>query len=170
MTDVKLTSVFASLKSKADELNEASDAINEALAAAEQQIVDLNIGIEIWHDEPLDTTDAVGGIGPNDISSETYRVLGLARVAGSWCLAVKSMRRDSGYFEGDIGCPYTNEFLEVAPQSLMSQSRDLRIRALTLLPNFLVALGRGIEQKLTELAEANDKLRDVSEGRIGAKL
>ena len=95
-----LESVFPALETQATRLNEASDHANRVLTALEQRLVNLNIGLEVWYPKPLDTTVSEGDFGPHETSSRVIQVVGLARVDGKWCLAVKPIRVVSGFYQG----------------------------------------------------------------------
>ena len=159
MTEVNLNSIFSSLESQAAELNSASDTANQALADAEKRLVALNIGMEIWCPRPLECAEAEGGTGPYETIVEVVNLLGFARAEGKWCLAVKQVRRVSGFFEGDTNCPYTNEFLETPPAPLLKQSRSLRISALEALPEFLAQITEHVQSKVQEISVAASKLQ-----------
>lgn len=159
MAEVNLNSIFSSLESQAAELSSASDIANQALADAEKRLVALNVGIEIWYPKPLGCADAVGGTGPSETIAEVIDVLGFARAEGKWCLAVKQVRRVSGFFDGDTNCPYTNEFLVTSPAPLLKQSRSLRINALEALPEFLSQITEHVRSKVQEISIATSKLQ-----------
>ena len=64
----------------------------------------------------------------------------------------------TGFYEGDVGCPYTNEYLERAAEPLLQQSRSLRIKALTVLPEFLNHLERQVRETSMQVDIAIGKL------------
>ena len=160
MTEVNLDTIFSSLESSATEFNSASDLGNQTLMDAEKRLVSANIGIEAWYPVPLESTDAEGDIGPHDTSSHIVDFLGFARAEGKWCLVIKRIKRVSGFFEGDMNCPYTNEYLETPPAPLLKQSRSLRMKALAVLPKFLVQITDEVRSKTLELSEATEKLKN----------
>ncbi len=158
MTNLNLDTIFSSLESSATEFNSVSDLGNQTLMDAEKRLVSANIGIEVWYPSPLESTDAEGDIGPLDTSSHIVDFLGFARTEGKWCLVVKRIKRVSGFYEGDMNCPYTNEYLETSPAPLLKQSRSLRMKALAVLPEFLVQITEEVRSKTLELSEATQKL------------
>ncbi|MCP4233323.1 MAG: hypothetical protein GY770_07015 [Aestuariibacter sp.] len=160
MTEVNLDTIFSSLESSAAEFNSTSDLGNQTLIDAEKRLVTANIGIEVWYPEPLESTDAEGDIGPLDVSSYIVDILGFARTKGKWCLVIKRIKRVSGFFEGDMNRPYTNEYLETPPVPLLKRSRSLRIKALAALPEFLAQITKDIRSKTFELSEATHKLKN----------
>ena len=140
MTQVSLDAVLPSLEAQAARLNAASDRANNVLAALEKRVVDFNIGIEFWHSRPIETGDAEGNVGPEDTKTKIAQVLGLARVDGRWCLAVKPIKVVEGFFQGDTDCPYRDEFAAGPAVAVMKASRAIRLAALQSLPAFLQEL------------------------------
>ena len=161
MTEVNLNSLFSSLESQANQLNSVAESANQALEAAQTRLVNLNIGVEIWHSKPLDRSDLDGSTNPNDTSIEVLSLLGFSKVDGKWCLALKKVRHESGFFEGDMSCPYTNEYLESPPVPLLNQSRNLRLSALNMLPKFLEEISEYVSNMLQELSNTNSKLQGM---------
>ena len=159
MTEVNLETVFPALENQATRLNEASDHANRVLADVEQRLVNLNIGLEVWCHKLLDSTDSEGDIGPHETSSRVVQVIGLARVDGKWCLAVKPMRLVSGFFQGDMNCPFENQYADGPSTPLLKQSRELRIAALRVMPEFLVQLDDHIDSTIRELEEATKQMQ-----------
>jgi hypothetical protein len=153
MTEVSLESLFSSLESKAARLNTASDTANATLAAIEKRLVGLNIGLEIWHPAPIAEADSEGDIGPYKTTTRKVTVLGLARVDSKWCLALKPVRLVDGFYEGDMACPFTNEFADGPPVALLSASRTLRLAALAMAPKFLKHLSEHVAKTTNELEQ-----------------
>lgn len=158
MTEVNLESIFSSLETKAARLNEVSDSANQALSTIEKRLSKLNIGLEFWHSEPVDEADSEGDVGPHKTISRVVQLLGLARIGGSWCLALKPVRLVDGFYGGDLNCPYQNQFADGPPVALLSSSRKLRLAALKMMPNFLSELSRYIATAATEIEETTSKL------------
>jgi len=158
MTKNNLSSIFSSLESQANALNRASDTANQTLIDAEEKLISLNIGVEQWFPKALESTDADGGINPHETTEHIEDILGFARVEGKWCFAVKKIKRVSGFYEGDMGCPYENQYIEAKPAPLLKQSRSLRINAIEVLPEFLEQILEHVSQKLEKLNEVTEKL------------
>lgn len=158
MTDVNLDTIFPSLEAQAARLNVASDDANRLLAAIEKRLLSLNIGLEVWHAEPVETADSDGTLGAHETSSCVVQMLGLARVEGKWCLAVKPMRFVSGFFEGDMSCPFQNQYAAGTSFPLLKASRGLRIAALQAMPKFLDVLSRDVASRIREIEETADML------------
>ena len=155
MSDSKLNSLFSSLETQANQLNLVAESANQALETTENRLVKLNVGIELWHSQPIDLS---GSTNLNDTSTEILTLFGFAKIGGKWCLAMKKVRQESGFYEGDIGCPYTNKYIEMAPVTLLSQSRNLRLNALNMLPEFLESLSENLNDLLQELSSTSSKL------------
>ncbi len=54
MMEVNINHLFESLSKTAPQVNEASDSINTILAAFVERLDDLNRGIEVWLNDPLE--------------------------------------------------------------------------------------------------------------------
>ena len=158
MTEVTLRNAFSSLERVARNLNDSSDEVNRALADAEARLVSFKIGLEVWHPQELDCSDATGSIRPNEVTEYVSDVLGFARIEGKWCLCVKRVAVATGYYEGDQQCPYTNEYVDRAPEPLLRQSRNLRIKALTVLPDFLKHMASHVEETFKDVEMAISRL------------
>jgi len=137
MTDVNLEDIFPALEAQATRLNEASAFANKTLAETEKRVVALNIGFEIWLDEPIFVGEPVGGVGPFETSTTPLKALGLARIDGKWVFAVKPMKYVDGFYDGDTGSPFRNQFVDGDAIPVLSASRAMRIAALQALPKFL---------------------------------
>jgi hypothetical protein len=159
MTDPKLDSIFCSLEASAFDLNKASEAANKALRDAEKRLVALEIGMEAWYPQPLETTDWNGRLGPDDNNAEVASLLGFCRMDGKWCLAVKRTRFVHGFFEGDTNCPYTNPIPESPPAPLLKQSRSMRVKAVTALPGFLKYLNDKVSNTSRVFWDVMEKAR-----------
>ena len=161
MSDKDLNSLFSTLESQVNQLNSAAESANTELERAQQRLASLNIAIEIWHTRPLERSDVTGGIQLNEISTEIISLLGYAKVDSKWCLAIKKVRCESGFYEGDMNCPFTNKYLESPPTPLLSQSRSLRLNALATIPTFLEEIAEHVNNLLEELPKSKAKLHAV---------
>jgi hypothetical protein len=159
MTEVGLKAIFPSLEAQAARLNEASDNANQLLTVIENRLIALNIGLEVWHSEPVHIGDAKGNLGPYETSSQVVQKLGFARIEGKWCLALKPVCQVDGFFQGDTDCPYQNQYSADAPTSLLKASRGLRINALQAMPKFLAELNERIGSTIRQIEDTADQLQ-----------
>ncbi len=153
MKESNLNSILSNLEAKSSALNTASETANQIISEIETKLISLNIGIEHWYTPPLGSSDCEGGAHETTACIED--LLGFSRVDGKWCLSVKRVKSVSGFFEGDLSCPYENKYLESAPSPLLNQSRNLRIRAIEVLPNFL-------ENILTQVGNHFEKIKSAT--------
>lgn len=158
MTEVNFESIFSSLETNAARLSEASDNANRTLAAIEKRLTGLNIGLEVWHPEPIDEADAEGDIGAYKTVSRPVTVLGFARVDNKWCLALKPIRIVEGFHEGDFGCPFRNEFADGPATTVLGASRRLRLASLAMMPAFLQHLSENVRRATHELGDTVARL------------
>jgi hypothetical protein len=160
MTEVAIQSLIPSLEAKAARLNAASDKANQILTNVERQLVDLNLGVEVWFDHPIHSTDLEGDVGATSTSKRVVQLLGFAKVLGKWSLAVKPMRLESGFFEGDMGCPFENRYSDGSPTFLLKASRSLRFAAVEVLPKFLAQVEDRVDKILEGVDRASAELQD----------
>lgn len=153
-TEVDIQSLAPSLAAKAARLNAASDTANQVLTNVERHLVDLNLGVEVWFDQPIDSTELEGDVGANSISKRVVQLLGFAKVVGKWSLAVKPMRLESGFFEGDMNCPFENKYSDGAPVSLLRASRAIRFAAVAVLPQFM----EQVEARVDRILESMERV------------
>lgn len=152
----KLADALGRLTAAAAQLNSESDTLNATIRSVEDQIVDSQIGLEVWLDRCVASEE---GEAHGDTSTWTSQFIGFARLDGDWCLAVKTRRFETGFFEGDTSCPYTNQSAVGKPIPLSQASRQLRIAALTQLPDLLEALA----SEATASTEVIKKARALAE-------
>ena len=79
--------------------------------------------------------------------------MGFSRINGNWVLAIKSIRHVSGFYQGDTDCPFTNEYVDNDPEPLLETSRELRLTALKVLPEFLSGYNNLVQEINSELAK-----------------
>jgi hypothetical protein len=156
MAEADLTNLLPGLTNAAERLNRASDTANAIISSVEARLVSANIGIEVWLSDALNSTDTVEP-NPGEMSWIS-QFLGFAKVNGSWCLAVKSTRFVSGFFEGNTACPYQQEFLAAAPTPLSQAPRAVRIAALEYLPKLVERL----IAEATRYAESIERVQAVN--------
>lgn len=156
MAESQVVSRLSELKQRAERLNSATDATNALIASVEKQVVDTNIGIEVWLPIALAASDETGS--PRGETSQVVERLGYAKVSGAWCFATKKIQVTSGFFEGDTSCPYTSEHLIAEPEALRKASRDVRLRALELIPTLLERLTERADESLRVIELAHKTL------------
>jgi hypothetical protein len=135
MTDVELPKLLTDLEKTARALNEASGRVNTILAACENKIRSLNLGIEVWLEGTIDLSD--------DSEAETMIVtsarLGFAKVDNMWCLATKIM-------------PFADTTNR--PLALLQAPRKVRMGALRQLPRLVGVLSERAQSKLAAIERA----------------
>ena len=126
---------LAQLAQLAQTLNEQTDAYTESLKQLESKLRQMNLGVEAW--VPLKET-RMSGTPDRDSSMRT--LLGYAKTSEGWGFAVRDVRIERGFFEGDESCPWENGYSEGEPKLLMKSSRELRILAAGQIGELLTAL------------------------------
>ncbi len=154
MNNDKLDDLFSSLSDSASTLNNYSDSCNKKLKYAQERLSSLNIGLEYWLEEPIFRGDQTGNLDPHKTSIEKIKRLGFSRLSSHWVLAVKTVRCVSGFYQGDMSCPYTNEYVDDAPEPLLDSSREIRLAALKALPEFLAKYNDLVQELNSELSNS----------------
>jgi hypothetical protein len=140
---------LAELSHLARTLNEQTDAYTESLTKLEKKLREMNLGVEAW--VPLKDT-RMSGTPDRDTSIRT--ILGYAKTSDGWGFATQDLRLESGFFEGDESCPWTNEYEIDQPKLLLKGSRELRILAARRIGDLLNALKSAAEDAVKSLCEA----------------
>lgn len=153
MNNTSIENIFSALSNNASILNSHSESCNAKIKDTQERLVSLNIGLEYWLSNPISRSDQNGDIGVNDNSTETIKRLGFTRLNGVWMLAVKTVRSVSGFYQGDLECPYTNEYVDKEPEPLLDTPREIRLSALKYLPDFLDGYNDLVHNLNTELAK-----------------
>lgn len=152
MAETPVASLLSTLSDRAAKLNAESDSLNSILATVERRLVEANVGVETWVKQALSSTDHVGDLFQP--TTWTALHLGFAKVEGKWCIATKSTRYVSGFFEGDTNCPFTNQYADGDPSPVSKASRDVRVLALEQLPLLIQAVTESAESCLDSIERA----------------
>jgi len=158
MSNSNFSSLFSSLDSAATELNQVSDSVNKTLETIETKLVSLNIGFDIWFPNPINRSDSQGGAGLRETSTEYGDVIGFSHADGRWCLAHKKLKWITGFYQGDEECIYTNEYRHGDISPLSKQSRELRIKAVEVMPEFLAHCIQEIREKSQKIVGVQSHL------------
>ena len=145
MTEISNDLLFSALESQAERLNKHSDAATAKIAAIEERLASLTIGLEYWLSPPVHRDEAVGTLSRDDTSETLVHYLGFTRVDGKWCLAIKPVRLVNGFFVGDTSAPFQNPYSGGKVVPLLQASRDFRILALQVMPRFLKEFGEHVQ-------------------------
>lgn len=140
---------LAQLSRIAQTLNQETDAYTESLTQLEKKLRQMNLGVEAW--VPLKESGMSGTPGRD---SSLLTVLGYAKTSDGWGFALRDVRVERGYFEGDESCPWENHYNEGEPTLLLKSSRELRIHAAKRIGDLLLALQAASNEALKALQEA----------------
>jgi hypothetical protein len=156
---------ISELSRLSDKLNQKSDKLNSGICTVNEKLGKLKLGIEVWLENPplelgeyYETTDFDGRpLG----GRRRVKLLGYARVARKWQLAVKgAIMKDTGETVDDLEYPDpANNLLEprpVAPWPLLDASRQARSEAMALVPH-LIALLKERAKSLLKAVESAEK-------------
>lgn len=145
------------LKIVVSRLNESSDTLTEALTQINDKLNTMNIGLTVWLDGgPSLSTRLIEkpkGTAGDVYTVESKEILGYTKTKIGWGLAVKSIRVEHGYFEGDRNSPFANP-IEGEIKPLLDSTRDLRIAAIELLPKIIGLLKDAAEETINSIEQA----------------
>jgi hypothetical protein len=158
-----LSDLLSQFEESAKQLNAVSDSINTAITDVEQRLAAANAGLEVWvYDSPLEAEEPeeVQLNGTDTGYRWLERILGFAKLsqAEGWRLAVKERSATQADELGDEIGYVTGQ---ITP--LWKASRNLRLKALELLPILVEQLTDATQRALQTIQEAsgNQMLRQT---------
>src|SRR5579884_1504068 len=145
---------LSSLSFLAEKLNQTTDIYMQSLTAVENWLREMNLGVETW----LEVSESAKSGSPDH---ETFqrKLLGYAKLADGWSLAVKTVRVERGCWKNDPASPWENIYEQDAPKPLLKASRDLRIEAAEYVPRLLENLEVRVRELIKSVVEADAQLR-----------
>jgi len=160
MTEVEVTRLLSELAETAETLNRESDSINDVIERFEDKVRALNVGIEVWVQDPdlassLDEEQIGEDAGGNPLMEKIwYRTqLGFGRAFDTWGLVVRRV-----CYTWDAGrWVLTRE--THGPSPLRDVSRQLRIAALAAFPALLKNLQREAAAAVEAIQNAKKLVR-----------
>jgi len=149
----KLAPHLHALLETAETLNKTSDSINAILQAVENQLVEANIGLEIWLDGDAFRLSATPPTEDTDgIPRYTFVELGFFRFRDGWHIAARDWRAEIDSRDPEE----SSDILMVAPYPIAQASRTERIAALRVLPKLIQALEREARNAIKAIEEAKN--------------
>src|ERR1017187_7227850 len=137
----------------AKQLNEQTDQINKTISAINRKLAKLNLGIEIWLDEPLLSPDPWVE-DDNGVMCRDAFYLGYGRLGDTWELLAKEVTEEIKH--DDEGREYIEEFGRDRRASWLKGTRNARLAALEQLPELLDAL-KAEGERLLKLIRSEEK-------------
>jgi hypothetical protein len=144
----------------AETLNEETDSYTDLLSELEKQLRQLNLGIECW----VTLLEVAKSGSPNGRETYIRTLLGYAKTDEGWGFATKEVRVERGYYQGDLDCPYENDYDESQPKPLLKSSRQLRLQAAQRLGDLLEALKSTGQSFLSSIQDAKKLAKQVGVG------
>jgi hypothetical protein len=149
-----LHDLFEELERSANELNEYADSINLSIKNTEERLAPMNIGVELFLEEPLlesdpEASQAADENGDIYVITEAYQdLLGFGKAPeDGWCLLIKRVQvQDSHREGGNDEVSHSETPLKNYP--LLQASRELRILALGRIPELLKALTTAVDRRV----------------------
>jgi len=151
--------LIATIKALSDlskKLNQKSDRLNDTIESINQKLEDLNLGVETWlTGSPIDRSDPYYDYNKNasvPVRDETW--LGYLRFpdASGWALAAKVVtlnERDRVILDGEPARP------------LLNMSRNIRVKAMKLIPELLDAIKDTAEELLQSIDGAEEAAKNL---------
>jgi hypothetical protein len=141
---------LAVLSHLSESLNSVTDTYTKSLAEMQATLRKMNLGIKAW--VPLSEVSKSGEPMRN---KSIWLELGYAKTREGWGFAVRKVRRERGYYEGELDCPWTDEYIEEDPTPLLKESREVRLEASEQVERLLDELQRRGKELLESVAKAN---------------
>jgi hypothetical protein len=143
MTDVELSSLLSDLRISANKLNSATSGVNAIIDGVEAQLTGMNLGLEYWLKSPgLDSQSL-------DMGTIVHTQLGFAKIGNEWCLGVRRVQVELDERSGE----WTHT--EPDPSAkLQDSSREIRIKALELIPKLIEELKESAEKATSTIVNA----------------
>ena len=159
-----LSQLLSDFQQNARQLNEASDSINTIITDIEQKMVSANAGLQYWLEEDtLNVTepkvhkvlDKSGDVKLFAQWSETH--LGFVKLTNEgWHLAFRERTASASEDEdGKAGAP-TYETVKV--DALWKAPRDIRIKALELMPRLVYHLNEAVAIAVRTIQQAKESV------------
>lgn len=171
---------LAELAAKAESLNAKSGDLNKIIASFEERLAAMKLGVEVWMWDQrrdwfhsvqtnfghradsmwaaLDTTEA-DVFEQDDYVRESYVLfLGYAKVGDSWRLAVREGTvRTTGEHEVNA----EERFVENKRYPLAEAPRKIRIKAIGMMDNLLVAITTKVEEMLSDIEKGKKAVESI---------
>ncbi len=141
----------------AQQLNAATDSLNEALGAIEDALNRLAIGLEVWVATPLVESEWRNVLNrqekPTGERERDVQELGYGRTGDGWALLVRGRREKETWNEsGARVLEWFDDGRDTKP--LLRAARSLRLGAVRLIPQLLDAMKAEAERSIKAVEEA----------------
>ena len=141
----RLANAYLRLSKSANSLNAASDALGKAIAASDEQLRSLNLGVPAWIIVAQESHD----------DSETYwqKGLGYDKVDGKWGIA---LRDEAGHWDNPGAIRYQTWLFNDAP-------RHFRLEALPKLPELFEELVKQVDETTAKIEAATSEAQQLAD-------
>jgi hypothetical protein len=141
----RLANAYLRLSRSAASLNTASDALGTAIAASDEQLRGLNLGVPAWIIVAQESHD----------EAETYwqKWLGYDRVDGKWGIA---LRDEAGHWDNPGAIRYQTWLFNDAP-------RSFRLEALPKLPDLFEELVKQVDETTAKIEAATSEAQQLAD-------
>jgi hypothetical protein len=149
----QISQLLSELQKSAQQLNEASDSINEIISSIEKQIIDSKVGLERWVRLNITEPTEVYDHARNKSIQREATDLGFAKLEDGWALAIRAVTYETADGEEDPVVEYGEQ------ERLSRAQRALRIDALEKMPDLIKSLTLAATSKLKAISEAKKLIR-----------
>ena len=146
------TKAIAELTDLAKQLNLQSNNLNRYITALNDQLASLNLGLEYWDSEPIESTGERYDSSvspPRKFEVDTF--LGYCELEDEWQLAIKHTTTDHEWNRDD---QMENLVQEDEYTPLLKASRDIRLKATEGFDGFLTGLIAHTKAQLAKIQRA----------------
>lgn len=156
---------LSSLSLLAGKLNQTTDIYMQSLTAVESRLREMNLGVETW----LEISESIKSGSP-ECETSLRKLLGYAKLADGWSLAIKTVRVERRCWKNDAASPWENIYEQDPPKPLLKASRDLRIEAAEYVPRLLESLELRVKELIKSVIEADAQLRQFEKSTPAVNL
>jgi len=142
----KITTDFQNLTETASALNAASDHLTRGVAALDEALKRLNVGLTVWINFAVRGDD-------NDPGLYDLDQIGYSKVNGTWGLAIR-------HIWGDEGAEWEKED---GPWAFNDVPREMRLRAVDKIPEVITELNKAAIQTTKKVQEKTEKVLELAE-------
>jgi len=149
---IVMNQIFESLEKTTSRLNETANSANELIRSANERLAAIGAGVAYYSTECVLREESRSLLDANtecqvDVGCESY-ALAYAKIYGVWQLGVRNLH----YTSAASGYAGNYDLVGWDDEPLLSADRELRIKAVNMLPEFLQEYTAYIEKLADELS------------------
>jgi hypothetical protein len=145
------------LTSLAQQLNQESDALNQALQKLEQDLNAMKLGVEVWLDRPIRTSEWETYTSSNRLTAPLHRKRQIVEIGyGSAEHGSRRALLVRYGWELEMSPSYTTEYIRT--DSLLRSSREIRLQSLPHLQDLIAKIESEVASAVQRIATTRKAL------------